>query len=387
MAAQRRFKILYFTYFAALGAVLPYQVLFFERKGLSFTQIGVIGSAAAAAAIPLGLLWVNWSDRAGKRRPFIAFGFISQIALWLGISAASGFWAFLLLMLLASILVPPLEALLNVVVLAGSDETRKGTEYSLVRVWGSVGWIVSAAVGGALVQSIELRFSFFFGSALLALCVVQQFGSEPHGSGSANGRRREATRLGREVSFLAATLIRELSVGIAYAFLSIYLDKIGTPYWLLGWAWAISALPELPIMVLAGRASDRIGRNPLLIAGFACSSAMGYAYSVVRTPVLAVPLMSLSGISFGLSHIASVGFMADIAPHNRQAMAQGVYVVLTTNVPRVAGPFLGGLILDRMGLAALFSTSGTLSLISAVILAPRWLSSRGTDPKGHHEST
>jgi len=377
MGSEGRFKLLYLTYFAALGAVFPYQVLFLERKGLSATEIGLIGSAAAGVAIAPGLLWMAWSDKAAKRKPFILFGFVSQMALWLMISGASTFGQFLLLMLAASVMVPPLEALLNVVVLSGMDKTRTGTEYSLVRIWGSLGWIVSTAAAGTLVQTTELRFSFFLGSGLLVLCMAQPLGKVAPDAGTSPGRPERAGELRQAVPFIAATVIRALSVGMAYTFLSIYLDGIGTPYWLLGWGWAISALPELPIMVLAGRMSDRVGRLPLLIAGFVCSSMMAFAYSVVRSPVLAVPLMAMSGVSFGLSYIASVGYIADISPYNRQATAQGLYVVLTANVPRVLGPFLGGVLIDEMGLGTLFAVSGALSLVAALVLVPEWTKIRG----------
>jgi len=377
MGSEGRFKLLYLTYFAALGAVFPYQVLFLEGKGLSATQIGLIGSAAAGVAILPGLLWMTWSDKAGKRKPFVLFGFVSQMALWLVISGASSFGQFLLLMLVGSIVVPPLEALLNVVVLRGMDKARMGTGYSLVRIWGSLGWIISAAVAGTLVQATELRFCFFLGSGLLVLCMVQPLGKGSPGAERSTESPAEAGELRQAVPFIVATVIRALSVGMAYTFLSIYLDEIGTPYWLLGWGWAISALPELPIMVLAGRMSDRIGRLPLLIVGFLCSSAMAFAYAVLRSPFLAVPLMSLSGVSFGLSYIASVGYVADISPYNRQATAQGLYVVLTTNVPRIVGPFLGGVLIDRMGLGTLFAISGALSLLAASVLAPEWARVRG----------
>lgn len=382
MGSKGRIKLLYLAYFAALGAVYPYQVLFLERKGLSATQIGLIGSAAAGVAILPGLLWMTWSDRAGRRKPFVLFGFASQMALWLAISGASSFGQFLFLMLVASTMVPPLEALLNVVVLSGIDKAKTGTEYSLVRIWGSLGWMVSAAVAGTVVQATELRFSFFLGSGLLILCMMLPLGKGAPGAESRTERREEARELRQAVPFIAATVIRALSVGMAYTFLSIYLDDIGTPYWLLGWGWAISALPELPIMVLAGRMSDRMGRLPLLIAGFLCSSTMAFAYAVVRSPVLAVPLLAMSGVSFGLSYIASVGYVADISPYNRQATAQGLYEVLTTNVPRVAGPFLGGVLIDRMGLGTLFSLSGALSLLAALVLVPEWAKVRGRGKEG-----
>jgi PPP family 3-phenylpropionic acid transporter len=374
-----RNRILYLIYYAALGSVLPYRVLFLESRGLSPTQIGLLGSIAAAAAILPGVMWAAWSDRTGRRRSIILFGFSVLMVLWLAFPLASSFYHFLLLMVLTSLLVPPLEALLNVLVIGGLDRKRLGYGYSTVRIWGSLGWILAAVLTGSLVQATDdLRFAFLVGAGLVGVCLFLPIkadgGQEDDPEGVKGG---SSTGVREMLPFASATIIRALSVGMTYTFLSIYLLRIGTPIWMIGWGWAISAAPEIPIMIFAGKLSDRIGRVPLLMGGALCSSLMAFVYAWVESPGLAVPLMTLSGISFALTHIASVGYLADLAPRNRQAMAQSLYVVLTMQLPRVAGPFLGGLIIDRYGLSPMFLLAGMLSLAAVGVLAPLWRGSGG----------
>ncbi len=382
MSSRVRFRALYLVYFAALGSVLPYQVLFLERNGLSATEIGFLASLAALAAVVPGLLWVSWSDAVHRRGPFIVFGFVAQMGLWLAFPLATRFGQFLLLMVSGAIAVPPLEALLNAMVLGSLEKGRMGSGYALVRIWGSIGWIISGAIVGVVIQAGGLKMAFVVGALLLVVCLTQPIadGMKPDGVLQQSDPRRHAS-LNWSYSFLVATVMRAVSLGMSYTFVSVYLDGIGTPLWLLGWAWAISALPEIPIMVFAGRLSDRIGRVPLLVVGFSCSGIMAFLFSAVRSPSLAVPLMALSGVSYGFWYIASVGYIADATPYGRQATAQGLFALLTTSLPRVAGPYLGGLMIDRLSLSSMFGVSGILSLLASAVLVPDWRKSakRGRD--------
>ncbi len=369
---------LYLAYFAALGAVFPFQVIFLERRGLTPTEIGLLGSIAAAAAIVPGFMWATWSDRVGRTRPFVVFGLTVQMVVWLLFPMASRFGQFLMLMLAMSLLVPPLEALMNVWILGKLHRSRLGTGYSLVRIWGSIGWIMSTVVVGAIVEATQVRVAFLVGALLLVVSLLQPVGEErPHKDSRARiGRAGDRRALRSMIPFAVATIIRAISVGMSYTFLSVYLDRIGTPFWLIGWGWAISATPEIPIMVFAGRLSDRVGRIPLLAAGYLCSSAMALAFSVIESPSLAIALMSLSGVSYSLTYISSVGYLADAAPRHKQATAQGIFTILTTHLPRVIGPFLGGLTIDSYGLKAMFALSGSLTLVAAAFLIPVWRSGR-----------
>jgi len=361
-------RLPYLMYFAAAGSVTPFMVLYFERNGLTPTAIGLLGSLAAAVAIVPGLLWVSWSDRLMRRRPFLLFGLLVQMVAWLIFPLASSFYQFLLLMVAMSALIPPIEALMNVWILGKLEIGKLGTGYGLVRIWGSIGWIIATVAVGALIESTDIRYAFVIGAGLIALVMIQPIHDEEaeHADKTLGGQRTRNIR--GILPFGIATVIRAFSVGMTYTFLSVYLDRIGTPFWLIGWGWAISALPEIPLMVLAGRLSDKIGRMPLLAAGFLCSSTMAFIFAFIDRPILAVPFMSLSGVSYALTYISSVGFLADVAPRDKQATAQGVYSIITTHLPRVAGPFTGGLIIDTYGLDSMFLLAGTLTLSAAMLL-------------------
>ena len=366
--AWKKGRLPYLTYFAAAGSVMPFLVLFLERNGLTPTSIGLLRSLAAAAAIIPGFLWVSWSDRLMRRRPFLLFGFAVQMVAWLIFPLLSRFYQFLILMVAMSALIPPVEALMNVWILGKLDRGKLGTGYSLVRIWGSIGWIIATVVVGALVETTDIRFAFVIGAGLISLLIIQPIhddGKKPEVKNEATSRTPKRRSI---LPFGIATVIRAFSVGMTYTFLSVYLDRIGTPFWLIGWGWAISALPEIPLMVLAGRLSDKIGRMPLLIAGFTCSSIMAFIFAFIDRPALAVPLMSLSGVSYALTYISSVGFLADVAPHDKQATAQGVFSIITTYLPRVAGPFTGGLIIDIYGLDSMFLLAGTMTMFAAIML-------------------
>src|SRR5437667_9500347 len=60
----------YFLGMAGIGFTLPYLSLFLCREGLSDRAIGFVSTLAALAGLaqyPIGL----WSDRVGRRKPFL----------------------------------------------------------------------------------------------------------------------------------------------------------------------------------------------------------------------------------------------------------------------------------------------------------------------------
>src|SRR5258705_13645890 len=72
----------YFLGVAGIGFTLPYLTLFLRERGLSNQAVGIICMLAALAGLiqfPLGL----WSDRLGRRKPFL----LAALALMAGATA------------------------------------------------------------------------------------------------------------------------------------------------------------------------------------------------------------------------------------------------------------------------------------------------------------
>ena len=86
---------------AGIGFTLPYLPLFLREHGMSDSVIGIVSTLAALAGLlqfPIGV----WSDRAGRRKPFlIVLLAILAAATWLLRNVTSLVWLSLLVVLFA----------------------------------------------------------------------------------------------------------------------------------------------------------------------------------------------------------------------------------------------------------------------------------------------
>ena len=131
-------------------------------------------------------------------------------------------------------------------------------------------------------------------------------------------------------------------------------------------AFSVTALILRP---WAGRASDRRGRRPLLVAG-ALLAAVTIAVHAATTalPVLIV-LRLVLGIAEALFFVAGFALLADLAPPNRSGEALS-YNSLALYLGIAFGPSLGELLLGIGGFNLAWSGAAALSL-GAGLLALR----------------
>jgi MFS family permease len=193
-------------------------------------------------------------------------------------------------------------------------------------------------------------------------------------------------------SLAANSAMLQLSAAVASITLVLVLDVEG----LLGLGPAIvlasGALAALP----AGRAMDRLGRVPVLAAGYAVGAAgCGLAALGSTTESAPVVLAGLAGVgaASGVALLARTA-AGDMYPPERRA--RGIALVLFGAVfgallgPAVFSPLLAGRDLDGEALAPLWLAAGAimlggLALVSAVRPDPRRIAAL-IAPAGGHET-
>jgi MFS family permease len=182
--------------------------------------------------------------------------------------------------------------------------------------------------------------------------------------------------IARNTGLLAGALalnsaMLQLSAAVASLTLVMVLDIEGLlglgPAIVLG-AGALAALP-------AGRAMDRVGRVPVLIAGFAIG-AVGCGLSALGTGE-ELPVVVLLGL-LGVGTAAGVALLArtaagDMYPPERRA--RGIALVLFGSVfgailgPAVFGPLLAGREFDADALVPLWLAAGGFMLLGIPVIA------------------
>ena len=195
MPAQRNLWTLRLYYFLLIGGggfLFPFINLFYTQQGLSGTEIGWLSTMASLVALIVAPWWGRRSDATTHPRRLLQFGLLATSLCMLALSQQTVFaWMAIIVMLdaLLSINVAPLS---DVVALAVTKQGRAG--FGSVRLWGSLGWAVTALLGGWLIEQTGL-FTMFAGYAIsgfasIALLAVLKM---PRWGPSRQSDRTEAT--------------------------------------------------------------------------------------------------------------------------------------------------------------------------------------------------
>jgi MFS family permease len=156
---------------------------------------------------------------------------------------------------------------------------------------------------------------------------------------------------------------------------AISLDRLLEPDGLLGLGPAIVLAAGALAAVPAGRAMDRVGRIPVLAAGFgvgAASCGLAALGSAHDSALLVLAGLAGVGISNGATLLARTAG-GDMYPPERRA--RGIALVLFGAVfgailgPLVFGPVLAGRDLNGDSLAALWLAAGAFELVGLVLVA------------------
>ena len=254
-------------------------------------------------------------------------------------------------------------------------ETVRGNRdrYGGLRAWGSASFIVVVWGTGALIERAGAPSLFFvYVAAILVLALV----TLPL-QGAVNDIRMPRLTGIRVVLrhpplarfLLAGLLVWSASMGINWYF-SIHLLGLGAPGELVGAAWAIGALVEIPIMYFYPWLAARAGTERLLIIGAAALALRALMLALVNDPLLATLTMVLHGIGFGLVLVGGVTYVSRHAPPAVAATAQGVLSAVVFSLALIIGPSVGSFIAASWGATAMFAVSFVAGAVAIPLL---WL--------------
>lgn len=122
------------------------------------------------------------------------------------------------------------------------------------------------------------------------------------------------------------------------------------------------------LAVPCGRLSDRIGRKHLLVGGYLTFSLVYFGFAFCNSKALMILIFVVYGIYTAMIAGAERAFIAEIAPAHLKGTMLGLHSTLV-GVALLPASVIAGLLWDGIGVFAPFVFGGTLSLISALLLA------------------
>ena len=358
----------YFAFLSAAACLLPILTLYYESRGLTGDQIGVLASLPPLLTLLGASVWGGLADATGKHKQILMFAMVGVAGASAGILMSSSFPSLLLPVLLFSSLFAPLFPLSDNTVLAllQSEPHR----YGRIRLWGSIGWGVAAPLIGVVMERGGLEWGFF---AFIALMLVASLISTrlPSPVAKVGVLYREGlTRLLRDrrwLLFLTVIFLGGIGLAVVDNYLFLYLSSMQASNTIMGLALSFAVMSEIVIFYRIDVLLLRFGVSRVLVMGLFLYSLRLFLLSLVHVPWVVLFLQLMHGPTYALMWSAGVAHAKHIAPEGLEATAQGQLSSAYSGLGAVAGALLGGFLYERVGARLMYRYVGVL-LIGALLL-------------------
>ncbi len=363
---------LYFAFYGAGAAWSPLLNVYLQQMGLSGLQIGTLAGMRPAIGLLGKPLWGLAADTWGRRRTLLLLLPLAG-ALILGYLWRGGFWYFLIFGALYTFVAAPLGALLDSLALDQLDAHPRLT-FGKLRLWGAIGWALVALGVGQAIAGWDTRPAFITAACGMLVATALAWRGLPETGGRLGGARswRGAAQLLRNrnlVLFLCITLLLHLGTSPIGMFYAIFMKGMGASSQLLGMAFALRAVSELPVYLGAAAVIRRVAPRRALLAALLIYALQAFLYSVIRAPVLGVLTEMLHGPSWGLLMIVSVNYVSSQVPAEWRATGQTLYAAASAGLGAIVGGAWGGFLFDWAGVRGMFRVSSLVILGLAVVAA------------------
>jgi len=200
--------------------------------------------------------------------------------------------------------------------------------------------------------------------AALSVVVIAVIIKEKRGKDVFKGISFSGLNKNLKLFFIASTLFALAT--FSYSFLILFSNDYYTVYQ-LPLLYILFTLTDAASAYPFGRASDRVGRKPILILGF-LFLALTAAWAHVATDWLTViPLFILFGLSAGALTPVQTTLVVDLVDEERRASLIGAFQMVVGVTALPAGIIIGYL-WETFGALAAFNFSLMLALIAVIFM-------------------
>ena len=304
-----------------VNSALPaYLVLYLRLSPLEYGAIDGIYNGLSVALV--GLAAAFWADRTGRLKYVALAGYGTSAVCKLLLLAAGGIWGWILAIVWLDrtgkgIRTAPRDAIISL----ASPPSQLATSFSVHRALDAGGSLLGPLVAFAVLWWLPTRYDIVwitsFGFALLGLAVLWLFVRNPERTGQLHPRAGSlkvaaALLFTRRFGTLASCGLLLSIVTISDGFIYLLLqEKGGIGAGLFPLFYVVTACFYMLLSIPAGLAADRLGRMPVLVAGY---SVLGLLYLLLMT----LPGASLWGLAvclflFGLFYAATEGVLTAMA--------------------------------------------------------------------------
>lgn len=318
----------YFFYYATVGAFMPYWSPYLEARGFSAVEIGVAHALMGVTRSVMPIAWGWWADATGRRIAMIRWAVLVSLGLFLCIPFSDSVFAIAGFMALYSIFWHALLSQFEVVALAHLRAT--GGDYSRVRLWGSVGFVVAVLSLGPLLDAIGILPLPWLVAGLFAVMALSAW-AVPEGPPRQPDPQDAVPvltvlRRPEVIALLAACLLSQLSYAPYYNFFTLFLERHEYSRGFAGLMWSLAVVAEIALFLVMSRLINAVGPRRLMLLVLSATAVRWLLMPLVVDSLPLLVLLQLShALTFGAYHALAVYYVQQFFPGAMQGRGQAFY--------------------------------------------------------------
>ena len=343
--------------------------------GATMTAVGLIEGVAESTASVMRSFAGLLSDRLGRRKPLIVFGYgLSNITKPL--LALTGSWAQVLGIRFADrlgkgIRGAPRDALIADSVAADRRGLAFGFHRSLDTAGAALGPLVAFATLAIVPDNYRAVFWIATIPGAIAILIAAFFIRDlPRPPAVRVLPGMKMAGLGRRFVVFTAIITLFALGNSSDAFLILRAKNLGMPVATIPLAYFAFNVVYAGLSTPAGVLSDRLGRRGVLIAGYVVFALVYLGFAVASGPAgrWMVPALFLTyGAYYALTEGIQRAFVVDLVPADLRATALGTFAS-ATGLALLPASLVAGFLWDRVGPAAPFFYGAAMSAAAAILL-------------------
>jgi len=364
----------YLAYFGAAAFLQPFIILYFQERGFSGAQIGLLAGLTPLVTLIGAPLWTGLADARMRHRLIMSLSIIVCVIAAAIFPFVGTFALMIPLVILYALFATSINSFADSATMAMLGEQKQ--LYGRVRLGGTIGWGILAPLAGLIIDRYGIRWAFWGYSAimLITLIICQKFTfGKPAEPGSLLRDVRQVLTDRRWGLFLALAFVGGIAFTVVNSYLFPYLEELGISRSTMGVALLIATLSELPVLFFANYLLKRFTARGLFVLGILITGVRLILYGALNFQTGILIFQLLNGLTYPMVWVAGVSYANELAPEGMKATAQGLLGAMVLGFGAAAGGLVGGLMLGSLHGQVTFLIIGgfVLGAVGLIMLVER----------------
>lgn len=253
---------------------------------------------------------------------------------------------------------------------------NKPHQYSSIRLWGSVGFILAVSILGLYLESFSVAhlpviiLILLTGIWLSSLIVPEKAAQHLPIS---HVSLREIIFRPEVITLILVCFLAQASHGGYYTFYTLFMEAHQYSRTVIGSLWALGVIAEVGVFLIMHRLVPKYGLRKLFLLTFILTTARWLLIAMfIDYLFVAIFAQLLHAASFGIYHAVAIQLFHRYFPGKHAGRGQALYSSLSFGAGGAFGTYISGLAWVHISPESIFYIASGFSF-AALVLSLRWL--------------